>query len=292
MSQRERIVRYLFGQQTAEEGEQTEQDYFADAAFLNEVQTLCDELIDDYLHERMPPPERTAFAQRLHALPFLRERLATERALLRWAKSAPPVLPQRRWAVAAALKSQLTAAWRLPGVAALLALCVLGAGIWYAVRRTSSDATLPRPLAAPVAVTAPLPIMTPAERLSPDVLRPSERPGLTEKHATLVAPVLASLLLSADSVRGGAELPTLSLPKGRGMVRLQLEVPPAPPQPYRAILRAPHPLKTWPRLLPQRYQTDWIVTLRLPAELLQAKEYVIELQGATTTIYRFRVQPK
>ncbi|MFN7929586.1 MAG: hypothetical protein U0Y68_16900 [Blastocatellia bacterium] len=297
MSQREQIVRYLLGQQADEEREQIEQDYFANAAFLSEVQAACDDLIDDYLHERMSPSERATFAQRLHALPFLRERLATERALLLWARSAPPVLKQRRAAAFAAIPSQFTSAWLLPCVAAaLLALVAMGAGMWYAVRNGSpaTTAQLAKPSASPAEVATPWPAAQPSDSARP-MATPAVAPA--ERLKKQFVPVRVSLLLSAEQVRSKTELPTLSLPHGKGRVRLQLEVPPVSPQTsahYRAVLRdaAQMPRKRWLRLAPRRYQTDWILTLLLPTELLHQQDYSITLQGPTTITYHFHVQPQ
>lgn len=300
MSQRERITRYLLGQLTEDECEQTEQDYFVDAAFLSEVQAVCGELIEDYLHQRMSPSDRAAFTQRLHALPFLREHLATERALLLWAEATPPVLPKRRTTAVSSGSSLWAFAWWLPRVAtALLVTGMLGVGTWYVVGHNTDEATarftMPaKPSASPQSEPTPTPTIVPTASSRPRLLGVPAPPTAPRERATAAAPLLASLLLSADTLRSATDLPTLSLPNGKGRVRLQLEVPPKPSSSYRALLRtsAQLPLKTWPRVWPQRYQMDWIVTLLLPARLLQPEEYVIELQGPTTTTYRFRVQPQ
>jgi hypothetical protein len=290
MSQRERIVRYLLGEQTEEEKQRTEQEYFAAGDFLSAVQVVCDELIDDYLRGNLAAHRHAQFAQRLQALPYLRERVETSRALAVWANAAAP-LPQRRgWA--GSLWTQLTTLWWRPSAATALVLCgVLAAVYWYGQRTTEPPPTLAQRPAVTPAAPVPAPTISP---LASPAASPAPKPAPVNRAA-----VLASLLLSADQVRGREEAALLILPPGNGLVRLQLELPDDERRGYDVRLEtaAQQVIKTWHRLAPVRYGTAGVIELRLPTTLLAPGEYVAKLRPTkaaanTARDFRFRVEEK
>lgn len=297
MTPRERIVRYILGQQTEGEREQIEQEYFADAAFLREVQAVCDELVDDYLHDRMPAREREQFAQRLLTIPFLQERVKTERALERWANTAPvAATPKTRW-LDMHLWKHASGAWFWPRAFALLLVLGLCAGLWFLARKNNSSPSPQMAQERPspsLSEQAASPVMPTATLRPVASAFPSKEATTAPSIEKKTAPVIATILLSTDVVRSASEVATLSMPRQEGIVRVQLEIPQHTGQTYRAILQTSEqqPLQTWNQLSPRRYETAWVITLLIPAKLLNEGEHQIRLRGTNLDAhtFRFRVQ--
>ncbi|MBS1811744.1 MAG: hypothetical protein JST84_26520 [Acidobacteria bacterium] len=301
MSSRDRIVRYIFGQQTEAEQQQTELDYFADPELLSEINAVCDEFIENYLQDNLSPQIRAQFTQRLHAMPFLCERVETMRALMDRANLVPSVmlsvaLKKRWWA--SKIGEELRAFWTLPRVVTGMGLLVVVGGIiWFTLKKEVATPlpSLVQAQVPPSATNSPESRVTAS--ISPAIATVSPAPtsaATTYPFPLRRSPVIASLLLSAAVTRGSSALPTLAFSPQKGLVRLQLELSENRQQLYRAELltAAQQRLKVWTRLTPVRYERDLAVDLLVPAELLKEESYIVRLRGAgqNTADFRFRVE--
>ena len=133
MSQQEHLVRYIMGELSESEQSQTEEQYFTDADFLRELQATCDDFVDDYLNGELSARDRERFERRLHAIPYLREKFVTSRAVLHvvnaTARPQTPAAPNWR--------ATLAAWWARPNILfprLAMAVAVGGlllAGVWY-----------------------------------------------------------------------------------------------------------------------------------------------------------------
>lgn len=298
MSQRKRIIQYLIGEASEQEQSLIEQQYFADAEFLNEVQSVCEEIIDDYLGDAMSIEERARFEKRLQSLPFLSEQVETARTLSHYRQVSANSNPVR--AVIAALGKgwNMSAFWpRLAGVGVACGLLI--AGIWYGRQwfqsgspelspNTVAQATVPLPISPnPSAESATAAGVPSAPVLpSPPVAKSSR--SSVKKPAVL--PVVASLFLSADVVRSENQLPQLSLPALDGQLRLQLELYSAERKVYQAELQTSQgrTLRTWRSVKAISSEQISIVELLIPTDQLPRGEYLITLASGTPAPYRFR----
>jgi hypothetical protein len=72
---------YLLGLLPDEEATRLEERFFSEGTAFEELLLAEDDLIDDYLDERLSADERRAFEERLHVRPELQERLLARRVL-------------------------------------------------------------------------------------------------------------------------------------------------------------------------------------------------------------------
>jgi hypothetical protein len=106
-----RARRYLLGESSEEESAAIERQYFRSEDAVDAIAAAEDELIDDYLGDRLDPRERALFERGYLASPQHRRRVEVIRGLGRGARA----LPTRRgrafpWAAAAAAAVLATAA--------------------------------------------------------------------------------------------------------------------------------------------------------------------------------------
>jgi hypothetical protein len=291
MSQQERLVRYVMGELSETEQEQTEAQYFAEAEFLQEVQAVCDDLMDAYLNGELSAHDRARLEQRLHAIPFLHDQVATSRALLHFVNAAaqPPAAPRpkRRWAWAGwwGLVRERVPFPQVLAVVGVLAMLVVGR--WYG----SSS----RPSEVNVAQVSPTPLVTPTAQptsspATPTTVSPPKSSVPVNPTAAPVLPVVASLFLSAEVTRGAADLPQLRLPGTHGLALLQLELPQRERRFYQASLQTAQgqPLKSWHHLAPTRHSSASVLELKVPVGMLAAGAYQVQLSPDTNTIHQFR----
>ena len=140
-----RIKRFLLGDVTAEEEAQIEGRLFADSAFVQQLGVVEQELMDDYLCDRLTADERTRFENHFLATRRLpeqtelvdtrREQLLLIKALKRYAanldksseaSASAPVTKPLAWG--RAIFAIFDGWWRAPVFAALL--LGVGAGVW------------------------------------------------------------------------------------------------------------------------------------------------------------------
>ncbi len=76
------IYRYLLGELTEQEQTRVEKRYFKDPDFLKKVQSARDDLVDAYVSNQMPSPQRRSFERQLEENPALRSRVEFAKVLL------------------------------------------------------------------------------------------------------------------------------------------------------------------------------------------------------------------
>lgn len=282
------MVLYVLGELPADDALRVEEEYFADDACLVELNAVCAEMVEAYLHGEMPSAERLQFETRLEKLPYLNARVAAERALLN-VLVTPPKTTAKDLAPASGWRSWLTLwpDWRL--ALAVAGLLVFSAGVWlvWQVRRTVVSPELAQ---QPPGSATPAPTVNqavPVPQLSPQPTPPPAPPPATAPNPK---EVLASLLLTADGPRGARELPLLVVPRAAQFAQFQLELSGPERSAFQAVLqtRAGVEIYRWPRLPVQRAAS--VLTLRLPAARLAAGAYSLRL-GPTRTAAAATVEP-
>jgi CHAT domain-containing protein/tetratricopeptide (TPR) repeat protein len=128
----ERIRRYLLGQLGDSAREEIEQQIIVDEDLFEELLVAEDELIDEYLSDRLNAGERTAFEQHFLATPERHDKLKFGRAFNRYLSSSSAIVPGHQpiktpgsWAGSRSLFSS-------PLRVAILAILVVavGLGVW------------------------------------------------------------------------------------------------------------------------------------------------------------------
>lgn len=76
------MVKYFLGNLHPEEERQLEELFFADDRLFDQLQTVKEKLIDDYLHERLNETERALFERNFLGSPPQRQQVEFARALM------------------------------------------------------------------------------------------------------------------------------------------------------------------------------------------------------------------
>ena len=292
------LRRYVLGALTEEERAGIEDEYFKRADVLDRVCAAEEDLIDDYLSDRLASDEHERFERYYLAVPGHGTRVAVARALRIAAASSAS-------AASASIERhervmswwEAVRAWPSLDKAALVAtLAVLVAGGLWMLRERSETTTVsvrtPQPSESPT--TSPGP--RPADRREPDAPSPPEAPPTA--HAT---PVVLALSLSPIHVRGADEPVPVTIPKGTDIVRLDLQGEPGQPplERGRAIVRTVAGQEVWRGRAtgvkgPQRSP---LVHIDIPAARLRPDDYIVELLDANVNVreaeryrYFFRVR--
>ena len=263
--------RYLLGTLTEEDAATVEQEYFNDPEALERLAATEDELIEDYLDNRLPPDEREQFERAYLAAPHHRRRVETIRQLrvaacrIGSGKAVTPVAAPTtlvRWLAAAA--------------ALVLAAT---AGVWFA---RSGD----RPgMVAENQTPASTSIVPPADRPTP-----GPTPGLP-----LPSPQIFALSISPTTVRTGSGAPSIVIPSGTDVIALNLEGEATQRAATgRASVRTVVGDEVWqgPTTAEGALADGVVAHVRVPAGRLPVDDYVITLVGTDAAgvereVYRY-----
>jgi hypothetical protein len=86
----EQVKQYLLGTLSPEEKSRFEEKYFDDDNLFEEIEIVEDELIDAYVREELPPPDRERFKEVVKASPRLTSRVDFARILVKPASAEQP----------------------------------------------------------------------------------------------------------------------------------------------------------------------------------------------------------
>jgi hypothetical protein len=237
------MLRYLLGDLSEEEQFALEQEYFADSEKFEQVWALENELVDDYVRDRLPKQERALFERNYLVSPKHRERVAAARHLLQAAdvslseENVPAEKPVKSgvWVNWLALLRPSPLAW------AGLALLFLALGGWWYFRTISYEQiagttppsslpntqipTSPTPSpSSPASTTTPTPVASPLQSQA----TPSARPSM---------PVVLAFALLGRGSRAEGNPQQLVIPNGTKQVRLQMKLDQTESQAYQIRLR-------------------------------------------------------
>jgi hypothetical protein len=176
--------RYLLGLASEEECSALEREYFADETALDRIAAVEEDLIEDYLAERLPPDEQNRFEGHYLASPEHRRRVEAIRGL------SELDAPTSR-AAAQVRRQPRTPSLRYLAIAAGV---LIAAGIlWMVVPRRQSAGTV------------------------------AERPAPAQATEPRSNPVVLAFSLSPIAVRSATDSRSLVIAPGTDVVALQLE---------------------------------------------------------------------
>lgn len=288
-----KIKDYLLGRLTAEQETELEEQYFADAECVAELWAVFGDFSEQYLRGELTPSDRADFEHRLRRSPAMREMFENEKALFDCAqtktdsgKLVPPVKSawHSRWVEWLRIKPLRFA------TLSALALLALGWSLGWWMWQAKNSAP---PVQDQVAVLPPTPTPTPSVAPSATPL-----PQATATPPPVKPAAFASFFLPVQSLRSGANPPTLSFPRQTQTVRLDLELTTGDFAAYSAVLlsETSETLREWKRLSPQHSNTGNRIALHLPAALLTHTNYTVKLKPidgtdgeAFTQQFRFSV---
>ncbi len=266
---------YLLGTLPEEQAEALEDDYFASRETLERVRAAEDDLLDDYVAERLTPAERERFEQRFGQTERQRERLLAARAL-RLAGAPMPARPAASPRPARAVQFRRRALLRL---AALLLFACGAAWLWRALQPAPVDP--PRQVEVPARPASPSPAAPPAR------VEPMER-----------APLV--LALAPLAPRGEAGAAPLRIPAHARTVRLELEgewesLQAAGSAPLAVELATVEGRRVWTGRVRRSIdgRRGVLATLELPAQRLSPGDYVVSVardDGTTLERYFLRIR--
>jgi hypothetical protein len=294
----ERLAGYLLGRLTEEEQESVEQFYFGGEENIDLLAAAEDDLIDSYVRGELGASERERFEEFFLRSPERRERVETARALDRLLKKTPAAAPQP--APLTHPRFRRAAFW-LP-LAACLLVTAGGAFLVYRMlaARRANEAAHSRPAETDRAVR-PTPQQQPTSQQQstpqqPDSQRARETPPAprpttpqpTNSRPTTLQPaaprqrsIVASILLTAGTSRGGGASQTLNIARGAERVRLLAEVSGEGYQSYEASLRTAEGAEVWRGSVKAggHKRGAAVVAFTTPARVFRGGDYTLSVTG-------------
>jgi hypothetical protein len=281
------MLRYLLGLLSEEERAGVEESFFQDDEFFEELGAAEDDLIDDYVRDRLSGQTLKAFEEKLRSNSRWLERVSFARALDRRIAqrgSRTQSFFQASRALIGAFRNQRPA-FQMGMVAA--GLIVLGGIVslaWqvFQQRETLQTARVERQNLQ-TTVDELRGRIAGLEKQDQDLRQQLEEERLKQRPGGSAVGLVASFVLRAG-VRGNDSVARITLPAAAQTVRLQLELNPGDDYPaYRAELRTAKGTAVATRDLVRAPASGGAnaVTLDLRAQSLQAGGYEIELLGRT-----------
>jgi len=292
------MIQYLLGLLSEDDRSRLEETLFKNDEYFDDLVALEDDLIDDYVNDRLPDSFRTAFEEKLKSNPHWKQRLGVAGALSRHAAGlrTKPFRPRHQ-------NFRLTL---LAGAAAALVLFSIAA--WQVIEqrgnletlrteRRNADTTIRNiqtELAKLQARDQDLSRQLGEERLGRQQLERDKNRG--------PAGLIASFVLRAGLVRGRDDSARLIIPKSAQSVRLQLDLEAVGDyRSYRATLRtaAGGLVRSADMLRARTTDSGKAVVIDLPPQFLAPGNYEVELLGLVdpgkfeeVAYYNFTVQEK
>ncbi len=256
---------YILGTLDAARAETLEARYIADPVLVEEIRDAEDELVADYVSDRLTAVDRVRFESHYLSSPGHRGRVALARALADWQAAAAP-----RPAASPAFYGWMA-----------MAAAVVLMSLWLTARPVPEPRQAQTPPPAPPTI-APLPAPP-----GPDAV-PAPAPGPAPGPAPVPAPgpsaarPVFAITLPAFSARGGAP-PTLHRPPA-GLVDLaiRLEGTSEPgDRSYGAELQTVDGRVVWRGAgRPAPVGSGLLTTIRVPIEGLPPDDYVVMVSSA------------
>jgi len=294
------IRRYLLGELSEQEQFEIEDRAFEDQKVLQEILTVEQDLIDDYVSGDIPEEKRQGFETHFLASAERRKKVAFAKALAAVVNESPPTATSV--ATAPSWRTKLTAFFIRPVTAysfaaASLLLFVVGSLLVVdRIRLHSELAQLRSAQESRIAQLRQLEKDLANERLRNDELManrgtptqqtptPETQPESQQQPTTPISPVVVALSLFPGISRGSNSVPQLSIAKDVSLVRLQIGIDPQETyRRYRVELRT----EKGQQVLAQGNLTALVgsngrsIPLSVPASALTKGRYEVTLKGIT-----------
>jgi hypothetical protein len=253
-----RARRYLLGQASEDECSRIEREYFRDESVVDRIDAAEENLIEDYLAERLGPDERGQFTRHYLASPTHRRRVEAVRRLtaLGGTTAVPPALEPAR-----SPSPWKPALWQSSWPAAAAAVLVLAAAATYTLTREQRVSNNPAASNVP----------------SSGVVAQNPR------ASSPAAPRVFTLSISPAAVRSAGDSAAAIIPSGTDIVVMQLEGDGGarPASRARAVVRTVSGSEVWrgPASVAGDLPAGVRARIEVPAARVPADDYIVELFG-------------
>lgn len=300
----EMMTRYLLGELSEAEQAQLEERYFTDAQTFNQLAQLETELVDGYARGRLSTQMRERFERAYLSNPNRRAHLRFSEALaVKLDQTVVSRTAEQRSARAASRPrrffSLLLGRPRAFAFSMALALLLLSSvSVWLFIESNRLRQELARTREAQTAqaerereaqeqlADARKKTQELTNELDNRASNTAPQPQPTPSPSERAAPVVASLILTANGARGvdtGAAS-RLVIPPGAQQVRLQLNLRENDYQSYRLVLQAISGQEIFnQRVKPVLTKSGASFIIMLPAAKVSAGDYMLTLKGLTTS---------
>jgi hypothetical protein len=299
------ITEYLLGTLSAAESERFDELSFTDESFIEARNAIENDLIDAYVNEEIESALLDQFESHYLASPLKREKVDLARAFLESANCIAPQIADAGFKESTSRASlrqswvQLLGArpWRT--ASALLASIILVGIVWLVIENSRRVRDSNNQTARDESASQQTP-----ERLiqtnQPDAEKPPASPEPTKKDGEQERskPRLATIVLSPQ-LRSATETPVVTLSTNTEYLGIRLELEPNNYSVYKVLLLdQTNGQVLWRsnRVNGQNTADGKVLNLRLPAELLKSRSYVLQVSGLserrveeTISDYPFRV---
>jgi hypothetical protein len=257
--------RYLLGEASEEDCSAIEREYFVEEAAIDRIAAVEEDLVEDYIGDRLSPDERRRFERHYLVSPHHQRRLDLIRRLS--AKAAAGGEPRAGVALPVTTRASHSHPQQWMALAAALVVIVGMAWMLFAQRSTQQSVARNR---------AALPAKVPATSASAP---PSNEPGAV----SATPPHVLALALSPVGVRSVNDSPALIIPAATDVVTLRLEGEgdPAPIANPGVVIRTVAGDSLWRGAATQATDlpTGVIARVDVPAAQLRPDDYVVVLSG-------------
>jgi len=300
----ELLVRYLLGKMSDQERDRVDEQFFGDRDFLEQLLTVEDDLIDDYVRGELSPSDRRQFEEFFLRSPDRHRRVALARRWMNVAARSSGTIkkveaaPKTSWRE----KFRFNAPWFMVPLAAsfLLAATILWLGL-YLSRLNSQIEDLRAEISAREEAKQELERQLLDERDLNNQLRDELTQANSRAPVELSAPKVVALLLNPGLPRSGGDATRLVIPSDARMVRLQASFKTGEYPGYSATIETVEGRRIWSRkgLKARRAKDGKRVTMNVAAATFAEQDYLLIVSGVRPTgevesvgEYYFRVAKK
>lgn len=283
----DKITRYFLGQLSTDEAEQFDRECFSNSTFAESVFVVEDELIDRYVRNELSDADRERFEQFYLTTEARRSRVAMATTLNLTMNSATsekarpfetPSIWQRLIPKRAFTRYAL----------ATLALAMVVVAVWLLIRTSNKEQVAQTN--PPINVASPANSPTPSSSPSPATPTATGTPGGQEPTSQLATLVYTLVPGTQREVDAGERVIRVS-PQTK-TVELRLVIQDQVQPPYEVKLETVEGASVFVRRGLRPANGGQVVIVRVPASLLEARDYVGRVVGQTgdaAPSYTFRV---
>lgn len=297
------LTRFLLGDLPEDERARVEDSFLGDGELFEQLLDAENDLVDDYVADRLGAGERERFERNYLPLPEHREKVAAAKFLRRQREAKTNLVDVSAGTSFLQSIKAFFGAWHLAPTAVAFALLLLLVGsVWLALRprpnvevarnvEPSQTPQVVQPTTPPKAggeensnaqpnaneQAATTAAATPQHNINSASPRPSATPQPKPSPAAEREGPVVSLALIAGLVRGGGAANRLILPKDAARVRLTFELPAKGYKDASARIETVSGARVWQGNLKQ---SGGRVELSLPAKLFADEDYLLIVSGA------------
>lgn len=269
--------RYLLGQLAAEERQEFEDRYFADASMFEEVVAIENDLIDSYARGELGGAEKQQFEQRYRSSPEGKSRIEFSMALGEIIRSSERSVKRKKseswqWLRAALTIDAPSLQWALGAVCVVL--CVTVFFLIFKNHQLSREIHDARDNEARLRTQRDEAV----GKIASLSQRPNDEPARGPTQSSI--PDLAFTLV-AGTVRGESRAEVLVVPRDRPWIKLEMPIDEDAFKAYEAVLYTAEmrEVRRGGNLRSQSTATGFKVDWRIPSGSVPGGDYIVQLNG-------------